>query len=118
MISVAEATQIVRHQTPQLKSESVSLNDALARILAEDIVADTDLPPFDRSQMDGYAVRAGDVESAPASLKIVGESAAGRGWHQEMHAGQAVRIMTGAPVPIGADSVQQVELTRELNAGD
>jgi molybdopterin molybdotransferase len=118
MIPVAEAIQIILDQTPKLDSESVALQDALGRILAEDIVADTDLPPFDRSQMDGYAVRAGDVERAPARLKIVGESAAGRGWHQEMHAGQAVRIMTGAPVPAGADSVQQVELTRELNGGD
>ena len=118
MIPVAEAIQIVLDQTPKLDSESISLTDALGRILAEDVVADTDLPPFNRSQMDGYAVRAGDVESVPARLKIVGESAAGRGWHQEMHAGQAVRIMTGAPVPAGADSVQQVELTRELNGGD
>ena len=64
--------------------------------------------------MDGYALRAADVANAPARLRIVGESAAGRGWHQEMHAGEAVRIMTGAPVPNGADSVQQVELTREI----
>jgi len=68
--------------------------------------------------MDGYAVRASDVETTPARLKLVGESAAGRGWHQEMQAGQAVRIMTGAPVPAGADSVQQVELTRELDGLD
>jgi len=118
MIPVAEAIQIVLDQTPKLDSESIPLTDALGRILAEDVVADTDLPPFDRSQMDGYAVRAGDVESVPATLKIVGESAAGRGWHQEMHSDQAVRIMTGAPVPAGADSVQQVELTRELNGSD
>jgi len=65
--------------------------------------------------MDGYAVRAADVEKTPARLRIVGESAAGAGWHHEMKAGEAVRIMTGAPVPKGADSVQQVELTRELN---
>src|SRR6185312_15124788 len=79
----------------------------------QDIVADSDLPPFDRSQMDGYAIRAADVQQVPARLRIVGESAAGRGWHSEMNAGEAVRIMTGAPVPQGADSVQQVELTRE-----
>jgi molybdenum cofactor synthesis domain-containing protein len=68
--------------------------------------------------MDGYAVRAGDVQTLPAPLKIVGESAAGRGWHNEMKSGEAVRIMTGAPVPAGADSVQQVELTRELGEVD
>ncbi|HKP48360.1 MAG TPA: gephyrin-like molybdotransferase Glp, partial [Pyrinomonadaceae bacterium] len=56
-----------------------------------------------------------DVATTPAKLKVVGESAAGRGWHNEVKAGQAVRIMTGAPVPAGADSVQQVELTREVN---
>jgi molybdopterin biosynthesis enzyme len=90
----------------------------MGRVLADDIIADTDLPPFDRSQMDGYAVRAADAQvESPARLKIVGESAAGRGWHQEMRAGEAVRIMTGAPVPAGADSVQQVELTRELGGG-
>jgi len=49
---------------------------------AEDVVADSDLPPFDRAQMDGYAVRASDVQTVPAKLKIVGESAAGRGWHR------------------------------------
>ncbi|MDX6577647.1 MAG: molybdopterin molybdotransferase, partial [Blastocatellia bacterium] len=82
---------------------------------AEDIIADCDLPPFDRAQMDGYAVRAADVATTPARLRIAGESAAGRGWHHEMKAREAVRIMTGAPVPAGADAVQQVELTRESN---
>src|SRR6185503_7820783 len=114
MISVAEAIEIVRQQTGRLSTERVALEQVLGRVLAEDVVADTDLPPFDRSQMDGYAVRAEDVKTAPARLRIVGESAAGRGWHHELAEGQAVRIMTGAPVPTGADSVQQVELTHEL----
>lgn len=114
MIPVAEAIQIVRDETRALTAEPVSLEYARGRFLAEDVVADSDLPPFDRSQMDGYAVRAGDVEMVPARLTVVGESAAGRGWHNEMKQGEAVRIMTGAPVPSGADSVQQVELTREL----
>src|SRR6187401_480522 len=117
MISVAEAIQIVRQQTRTLSTEHVQLQDALGRVLAEDVVADTDLPPFDRSQMDGYAVRAEDAKNAPVRLRIVGESAAGRGWHQQLEEGQAVRIMTGAPVPVGADSVQQVELTHELRDG-
>ena len=115
MILVADAIRIVQEQTLQLTSETVSLERAQGRILAQDIIADSDLPPFDRSQMDGYAVRAADVEKSPVRLAIAGESAAGRGWHHEMHVGQAVRIMTGAPVPAGADSVQQVELTRELD---
>jgi len=117
MISVAEAIQIVRQQTAPLSTEHVPVEHALGRVLAADVVADSDLPPFDRSQMDGYAVRAADVMEAPARLRIVGESAAGKGWHHELEAGQAVRIMTGAPVPAGADSVQQVELTTELKDG-
>jgi molybdenum cofactor synthesis domain-containing protein len=117
MISVAEAIQIIRDETPQLPVEEVALEDSLGRVLAEDIVADSDLPPFDRSQMDGYAIQAADTENPPVRLRIVGESAAGKGWHHELEQGHAVRIMTGAPVPVGADSVQQVELTHELKDG-
>lgn len=115
MLPVSEAIQIVIQRTPTLPSETIDLRNALDRVLVEDVIADSDLPPFDRSQMDGYAVRADDVQQTPARLRIVGESAAGRGWHQQMQSGEAVRIMTGAPVPPGADSVQQVEVTRELN---
>jgi molybdopterin molybdotransferase len=117
MISVAEAIQIVRQHTPTLTTERVRVEEALGRVLAEDVIADTDLPPFDRAQMDGYAVRAEDTKPAPVRLRIAGESAAGRGWHHQLEEGQAVRIMTGAPVPEGADSVQQVELTHELKDG-
>ena len=117
MISVAEALQIVRQHTPQLETERVELPGALGRVLAQEAVADTDLPPFDRAQMDGYAVRAAETTGAPVSLRIAGESAAGKGWHHRLEEGHAVRIMTGAPVPEGADSVQQVELTHELKDG-
>jgi molybdopterin molybdotransferase len=117
MISVAEAIQIVRQQTRPLPPESVKLEHVLNRVLAQDIIADSDLPPFDRAQMDGYAVRAEETNAAPVRLRIAGESAAGRGWHHQLKEGEAVRIMTGAPVPAGADSVQQVELTHELKDG-
>src|ERR1700681_1578039 len=113
MIPIADAIEIVLRHTEQFGVESVELSNSKGRVLAEDIIADTDLPPFDRAQMDGYAVRAADVSNTPVRLGIVGESAAGSGWHREMKAGEAVRIMTGAPVPLGADAVQQVELTRE-----
>src|SRR5205809_5716431 len=117
MLPIADAIGIILDNTTPLDVESVPLAQVLGRILAEDIVADTDLPPFDRSQMDGYAVRAADTATVPAKLKIAGESAAGRGWHNELKRREAVRIMTGAPVPAGADSVQQIELTRELDGG-
>ena len=113
MITVETALKLLARETSLLRPESVNIEDALGRVLAEDIVADTDMPPFDRSQMDGYAVRAADTQNAPVTLKLVGESAAGRGWHKTLRSGQAVRIMTGAPLPAGADAVQKVELTHE-----
>jgi molybdenum cofactor synthesis domain-containing protein len=117
MLPVPEAIRIVERETPRLPAEEVSLREARGRVLAGDVVADTDLPPFDRALMDGYAVRAEDTEGAPVSLRLVGEAAAGRAWSGELKAGEAVRIMTGAPVPAGADSVQQVEVTRETEDG-
>lgn len=113
MISVREAIKIIERETTPLGVERVALCDSVGRVLAEDVVADMDLPPFDRSQMDGYAVIAKDTANAPVALKIVGESAAGHGWHKTMKRGEAVRIMTGAAVPKGADSVQKVEVTSE-----
>jgi molybdenum cofactor synthesis domain-containing protein len=113
MIPVAEAIHIIKDQAERLPPETVALEDALARVLAEEVIADSDLPPFDRAQMDGYALRAADTLSVPVRLRIVGEAAAGRGWHEQLKAGEAVRIMTGAPVPEGADSVQKIEVTNE-----
>jgi molybdenum cofactor synthesis domain-containing protein len=117
MIPVSEAISIVVAQTEPLPVERAPLDDALGRVLAVDVFADSDLPPFDRAQMDGYAVRAEDVGETPARLRVVGEAAAGSGWRGEMGRGEAVRIMTGAPLPSGADSVQQLELARELEDG-
>src|SRR5713226_1341198 len=117
MIPVKEAINIVLQHSPRLGFEAAALGEVMGRILAEDIIADSDLPPFDPAQMDGYAVRAADVARVPARLRIAGESAAGAGWHHEMKPGEAVRIMTGAPVPAGADAVQQVELTHEVDSG-
>src|SRR5947209_918235 len=117
MISVAQAVRVVLERTARLPAESVALADAMGRVLAEDVFADCDLPPFDRAQMDGYAVRAEDVREVPGRLRVVGEAGAGRGWRGVIEKGEAVRIMTGAPLPAGADGVEQVELTRELEDG-
>lgn len=113
MIPISEALKIINLQTGKLGVERIDLADSVGRILAEDIIADSDMPPFDRSQMDGYAVRAIDTKNVPVELKIVGESAAGRGWKGKLKKGEAVRIMTGAPVPLGADGVQKLELATE-----
>jgi molybdenum cofactor synthesis domain-containing protein len=117
MIPVSEAIGIVVEKAEPLGVERVPLDEAAGRVLAEDVRADTDLPPFDRAQMDGYAVRSEDLRETPARLRVAGEAAAGSGWRGTVRAGEAVRIMTGAPLPAGADSVQQVEVTRELEGG-
>ena len=113
LIPISKALSIVGRETRALAAEEIKLAMAVGRVLAEEVLADSDMPPFDRSQMDGYAVKAKDTANAPVELKIVGESAAGRGWHDELKKGEAVRIMTGARVPKGADSVQKIELTNE-----
>src|SRR5262245_62775941 len=75
------------------------------------------MPPFDRSAMDGYAVRAGDVSTAPATLEVTGQIRAGQYPELALGPGQAVQVMTGAPVPPGATAVEQVEKTRPLDGG-
>ncbi len=113
MIPISNALKFIARETKTLGSERIDLANAIGRVLAEDVIADSDLPPFDRSQMDGYAVKALDTQNAPVNLKIVGESAAGQGWHDTLKKGEAVRIMTGAPVPKGADAVQKIEAAVE-----
>src|SRR4051812_16265159 len=113
MVPIEKAIRIITSETSKLATERITIESSIGRIVAENIVADSDLPPFDRSQMDGYAVIGGDTVKAPVELKIVGESAAGKGWHKRLKRGEAVRIMTGAPVPARADAVQRIELTSD-----
>jgi molybdopterin molybdotransferase len=113
--TVAAAQRRLLDSLTPLEAESVGLGDALGRILAEDLHSSRDLPGFDNSAMDGYAVRAADIVdanvAAPVSLAVVGESRAG-GAAPELSAGSAIRIMTGAPLPVGADSVVRQEDTQ------
>lgn len=115
MIPVEQALEIVLGETKALPDEEVPLPEALDRVLARDVVSDLDLPPFDRAAMDGYALRAADVASAPAALEVIGEVRAGQWPDLTVGPGQAAGIMTGAPVPPGADAVQQVERTQALD---
>ncbi|MCZ6905658.1 MAG: molybdopterin molybdotransferase MoeA [Acidobacteria bacterium] len=94
------------------KSENVPLGNALGRILDEEILADRDYPPFRRATRDGFAVRAADLNPVPSSLEILGEVKAGTWFEGKIGPGQCVGIMTGAPVPEGADAVVMVEHTR------
>src|ERR1044072_857523 len=99
MIPVEEAINIILEKAAPLPVEDVALADALGRVLAEDVAADSDLPPFDRAQMDGYAVRSEDLRETPARLRVVGEAAAGEGWRGTLRAGAAARVMKGGPLP-------------------
>jgi len=111
MISPDEALAIVLDKTPRLDAVEVPLIDALGASLAEPVASDIDLPPFDKSAMDGYAVRAGDVARTPADLTIIEELPAGVAPTKAVGPGQCAKIMTGAPVPAGADMVVMVEDT-------
>jgi molybdenum cofactor synthesis domain-containing protein len=112
MITVDQALAIVLGRVGPLGAETVEIDQAHHRILAEDVRADIDLPPFDRARMDGYALRSVDASRAPAKLRVIGEVAAGVKLERPLNPGQAVKIFTGAPVPEGADAVQKVEATR------
>ena len=117
MISVDRALEIVLEHAIPLPSEETPLAEAWGRVLAEDVATDHDFPPFDRSAMDGFALRSGDAGFAPVALAVVGQVRAGQWPTRALETGQAVEIMTGAPLPPGADAVQQVEKTRRLNEG-
>lgn len=105
LLSVAEALARVTQGLTPLETERVALDAASGRVLAEDLAARLTQPPFDASAMDGYAVRAEDVAGLPATLRLIGTSAAGAGFRGRVGPGEAVRIFTGAPVPQGADTI-------------
>lgn len=110
------ALRVVLESVPTVATERVQLQASLGRVLAEDIYANRDLPPYDVSAMDGFAVRSADVASVPQALTIIEDIKAGDLPQHVVHAGQCARIMTGAPMPQGADAVIRVEDTRQIAA--
>jgi molybdenum cofactor synthesis domain-containing protein len=118
MIDLEDAQRIVLEACGPLAPTDHDLSNVLGRVLAADVVAVEDVPPFANSAVDGYAVRAADLAAAPAELEVVGEVAAGAPpFDGVVGRGQAVRIMTGAPVPAGADAVAMVEDSERLADG-
>lgn len=112
LLSVDEAQSLVLKHTPVPTSvEHIALGNALNRVLAEDIPCDGDSPPFDKSMVDGYAIRSSDVQSGIKAFQVIDEVLAGRVSQCEVKAGQAISIMTGAPLPRGADAVVMHEQT-------
>ena len=121
LLSVARAIEIIDATPVSLRAAvERSLHEAEGLVLAEDLRADRDYPPFDRSLMDGFAVRCAETSAAGAELKIIGEIAAGRPAPPGAlgaGAGEAFAIMTGAPLPEGADGIVPVEETQRIGAG-
>jgi molybdopterin molybdotransferase len=115
MVSFEQAIAAVEERlrsanfTPPI--ETVPLQQVWGRILAENLTADRDYPPFDRATRDGFAVRSQEVDRAPATLKLAGEVRAGEHFRSTVDAGSCVQIMTGAPLPIGTDAVVMIEHT-------
>jgi molybdopterin molybdotransferase len=122
VLSFAEARLMVEKYAGNVKPtdpELMSLLDAVGLVLAEDLRADRDFPPFPRATRDGFAVRAEDLHTLPAHLRCIGELKAGASPEQSrvrVGTGEAVEIMTGAPVPAGTDAVVMVEYTERLGA--
>ena len=117
LMPVEEALSRILANVRPLPSENVALDEALGRVLARPVSARRNQPPFNASAMDGYAVMADDVTSVPVSLTLAGVSAAGHGFAGRLKSGQCVRILTGAPLPRGADTVVIQENVRLLPAG-
>ena len=119
LLSFAEARRVVEEYASHLSPTDPAMEpilDGVGLVLAEDLVADRDFPPFPRATRDGFAVRAADVASAPSRLRCVGEIKAGPSKEQAgivIHPGQTAEIMTGAPLPAGADAVVMVEYSEQ-----
>lgn len=119
LTQLSDAQQVVLDAAPLLGLEKISILDALGRVLGEDIVAERDNPPWDNSAMDGFAVRWDDIKQEhavqkPVTLSVVEDVPAGTMPSKAVGPGQAIRIMTGAPIPRGADTVLKVEDTEQM----
>ncbi len=121
MISFSAALKIILDSVEIIASENVKLTHALGRVLAEDIYSDCDIPGFDNSAMDGFAVKSSDTLGASKgnakALEVIDEVKAGDMPKKILRRNQAIKIMTGAPIPKGADSVIMVEYTKEIKNG-
>src|SRR3989338_5050500 len=116
-LQVSEAQRVILEAVATLGTEPVKLEQSLGRVLAEEVCANRDLPPYDISAMDGYALRSADLGNIPAALEIIEDIKAGDMPTRILAVGQCARIMTGAPTPQGADAVIRVEDTQIIDSG-
>ena len=111
MISVEDAQERVLAEIAAVGTEQLTFTDVLGRVLREDIIATSDVPQADNTAMDGYAVRADDIANPPVRLRVIEDLPAGTVATKNVESGTAIRIMTGALIPDGADTVAHVEIT-------
>jgi molybdopterin molybdotransferase len=116
MISIEKALDIIRQNIPASQLETVSLLDSLGRVIGEDMFSDIDMPSFDKSAMDGYALRSEDIKLPPVELEVIEIVPAGKVATKELKPGKAIKIMTGAPIPLGADAVIIKEDTQYISS--
>src|SRR5262245_35054197 len=118
---VAEVWQWIDRHAKPLTAETVSIDETSGRVLAGDVIAAADVPAFDRAAMDGYAVRGEETTGAgdynPLGFRVIGRALPGQPFDGTLQAGDAVRIMTGAPLPAGADAVVPAEYVRDTAHG-
>ena len=118
MISIEEAKRLIWNETPVLKKEKIEIIDSLGRVIAEDIISEFDVPPFDRSAMDGFAIISDDTFSAtkenPVLLEVIGEIKASDFKNFKIEKGKAISIMTGAKIPQNSDAVIKIEDVEEI----
>jgi len=113
MVTYQRALEIIFENTPVLPSRKVEIEEAVGRILKEDVLSKMEMPPFDKSLMDGYAVNSLDTKKVPVKLKCLGIVPAGKSFKGKIRRGECVKIMTGAPLPKSADSVVILENSRQ-----
>ena len=118
MISIEEAFTLIDKNVVRLATEQVALARAVGRVLASDIKADVNSPPHDKSVMDGFAVRSADVATGQLRLLVTETIIAGDWPTKELGLGQAAQVMTGGPIPLGADAVVMVEQTETEDVGE
>ncbi len=112
MITFEQALDGIIKHTIVLGVKEVPIEESIGMVLAEDIYSKVEMPPFNKSAVDGYALRAANIKTIPAKLKNLGNIKAGEGFNKKINSGECVKIMTGAPLPEGSDSVVMVEFTQ------
>src|SRR5215471_13406276 len=116
-LEIVMSTAMAKQRPDWMAAESVPLLECMHRVLREDIVSDADSPRFDKAIRDGFAIRFEDVTNTPVELQVIGESRAGAGADVRVNRGQCCEIMTGAPLPSGANAVVMVENTERVSPG-